>query len=113
MFSILIFYAVNTLSNNLGGNKLVEEGNDFYIVGADSVQKKLGDNDWELTFTLHNHFTVLCTPIVTGNKSITVTVTYKNGELTVKNNYISFAGSPSSVASSSILEAKDFSLTSL
>lgn len=31
------------LNNNLGGCQLTQEGNDFYIVGADSVRKKLGD----------------------------------------------------------------------
>ncbi len=30
------------LNNNLGGCQLAQEGNDFYIVGADSVRKKLG-----------------------------------------------------------------------
>lgn len=34
--------AVSTLNNNLGGCQLSQEGNDFYIVGADSVRKKLG-----------------------------------------------------------------------
>lgn len=34
--------AVSTLNNNLGGCQLAQEGNDFYIVGADSVRKKLG-----------------------------------------------------------------------
>lgn len=34
--------AVSTLNNNLGGCQLTQEGNDFYIVGADSVRKKLG-----------------------------------------------------------------------
>lgn len=31
--------AVSTLNNNLGGCQLTQEGNDFYIVGADSVRK--------------------------------------------------------------------------
>ena len=30
------------LNNNLGGCQLTQEGEDFYIVGADSVRKKLG-----------------------------------------------------------------------
>lgn len=30
------------LNNNLGGCSLSQEGNDFYITGADSVRKKLG-----------------------------------------------------------------------
>ncbi len=34
--------AVSTLNNNLGGCQLTQEGEDFYIVGADSVRKKLG-----------------------------------------------------------------------
>lgn len=36
--------AVSTLNNNLGGCQLAQEGNDFYIVGADSVRKKLGEH---------------------------------------------------------------------
>ena len=30
------------INNNLGGCQLTQEGEDFYIVGADSVRKKLG-----------------------------------------------------------------------
>ena len=40
--------AVSTLNNNLGGCQLTQEGNDFYIVGADSVRKKLGSGNVSL-----------------------------------------------------------------
>lgn len=33
---------IDALNNNLGGCSLERKGNDFYIVGADSVRKKLG-----------------------------------------------------------------------
>ena len=32
----------SSINNNLGGCQLTQEGEDFYIVGADSVRKKLG-----------------------------------------------------------------------
>ena len=38
---------VKELNNKLGNCSLVREGNDFYIVGADSVRKKLGSNTYE------------------------------------------------------------------
>lgn len=41
--------AVSTLNNNLGGCQLSQEGNDFYIVGADSVRKKLGNGNYRIT----------------------------------------------------------------
>ncbi|MCM1124273.1 MAG: hypothetical protein NC416_16950, partial [Eubacterium sp.] len=34
--------AVNELNNKLNGCSLEQDGEDFYIVGADSVRKKLG-----------------------------------------------------------------------
>ena len=37
--------AISTLNNNLGGCQLTQEGEDFYIVGADSVRKKLGSEN--------------------------------------------------------------------
>ncbi len=39
--------AVKELSNKLGNCSLIQEGNDFYIVGADAVRKKLGSNVYE------------------------------------------------------------------
>jgi hypothetical protein len=39
--------AVKELSNKLGNCSLIQEGNNFYIVGADAVRKKLGSNVYE------------------------------------------------------------------
>lgn len=67
------------LINNLGGCQLSQEGNNFYIVGADSVRKKLGSMDFVLSSTL--------TPEWTDGNGIRNTVqvkinyTYKNGVL--------------------------------
>ena len=67
------------LNNNLNGCSLEQEGNDFYIVGADSVRKKLGSMDFVLSSTL--------TPEWTDGNGIRNTVqvkinyTYKNGVL--------------------------------
>lgn len=38
---------VKELNNKLGNCSLIQEGNDFYIVGADAVRKKLGSNVYE------------------------------------------------------------------
>ena len=35
-------YVIPALNNKLNGCSLEQEGNDFYIIGADSVRKKLG-----------------------------------------------------------------------
>ena len=35
--------SLNNIHENLGGCKIEQEGNNFYIVGADSVRKKLGN----------------------------------------------------------------------
>ena len=35
--------SLNNIHDNLGGCKIEQEGNNFYIVGADSVRKKLGN----------------------------------------------------------------------
>lgn len=43
------------LNDNLGGCSIEQDGEDFYIVGADAVRKKLGDSgDWEVTMDIHN-----------------------------------------------------------
>lgn len=48
------------LNNKLGGCSLEQSGNDFFIVGADAVRKKLGSGDMDITITcihsvhLHN-----------------------------------------------------------
>lgn len=34
---------IDEINSNLGGCSLEQEGNDFYITGADAVRKKLGD----------------------------------------------------------------------
>lgn len=34
---------ISLLNNDLGGCKLSQEGNNFYITGADAVRKKLGE----------------------------------------------------------------------
>lgn len=46
--------AISTLNNNLGGCQFTQEGNDFYIVGADSVRKKLGSALYYLGKTKSN-----------------------------------------------------------
>lgn len=38
---------VKELNNKLGNCSLIQEGNNFYIVGADAVRKKLGSNVYE------------------------------------------------------------------
>lgn len=43
--------AVKELNQNLGGCALAQEGNDFYIVGADAVRKKLGEPTYNV---IHN-----------------------------------------------------------
>lgn len=40
--------AVAELNNKLAGCSFAQEGNDFYIVGADAVRKKLGSGDISL-----------------------------------------------------------------
>lgn len=40
---------VGEVINNLGGCQFAQEGNDFYIVGADSVRKKLGSGNYRIT----------------------------------------------------------------
>lgn len=52
------------LNGNLGGCSFSQEGNDFYIIGADSVRKKLGNSpylmgseyteNWGFSVTTHN-----------------------------------------------------------
>lgn len=51
---LLINIFVNKLNNNLGGCQLAQEGNDFYIVSADSVRKKLGSALYHLGKTKAN-----------------------------------------------------------
>lgn len=51
---------VAELNNKLGNCSLEQSGNDFFIVGADAVRKKLGSGDMDITITcihsvhLHN-----------------------------------------------------------
>lgn len=40
------------LTNKLNGCSLEQDGNNFYIVGADAVRKKLGSGDFTITGTL-------------------------------------------------------------
>ena len=44
--------AVKELNNNLGGCQLTQEGNDFFIIGADSVRKKLDSHEIVLLGTV-------------------------------------------------------------
>ena len=37
-------FLVSKLNSNFGGCSFEQEGNDFYITGADAVRKKLGDS---------------------------------------------------------------------
>lgn len=39
------FLTLYELNNKLGNCKLIQEGSDFYIIGADSVRKKLGSSE--------------------------------------------------------------------
>lgn len=51
---------LSALNNKLGNCSLEQSGNDFFIVGADAVRKKLGSGDMDITITcvhsvhLHN-----------------------------------------------------------
>lgn len=50
--------AVKDLSSSLGGCSLEQEGENFYIVGADSVRKKLGSGTLKRKIVLsHTRFT--------------------------------------------------------
>ena len=64
--------AVSTINNNLGGCSFEQEGEDFYIVGADAVRKKLG-----------NRSGIVVTLITTGNGSsggTAITLTIKDSD---------------------------------
>lgn len=39
-----LIFEVNDINSNFGGCSFEQEGNDFYITGADAVRKKLGDS---------------------------------------------------------------------
>ena len=39
-----LIFEVNDINSNFGGYSFEQEGNDFYITGADAVRKKLGDS---------------------------------------------------------------------
>lgn len=40
-----LIFEVNDINSNFGGCSFEQEGNDFYITGADAVRKKLGSFD--------------------------------------------------------------------
>lgn len=40
-----LIFEVNDINSNFGGCSFEQEGNDFYVVGADAVRKKLGSFD--------------------------------------------------------------------
>ncbi len=43
--------SIPALNDKLAGCSFEQEGNDFYIVGADAVRKKLGSGDYRITAT--------------------------------------------------------------
>ena len=57
--------AVSTINNDLGGCSFEQEGEDFYIVGADAVRKKLGNNTLigRISKNSSNSITFNCTSI--------------------------------------------------
>ena len=40
-----LIFEVNDINSNFGGCSFEQEGNDFYVTGADAVRKKLGDRE--------------------------------------------------------------------
>ena len=89
--------AVSELNGNLGGCSFLQEGNDFYIVGADSVQKKLGSNpyllgseyteNWGFNVTTHNRTPSSIGTYISTNEPIDITYVRKiTAKLGIVNN---------------------------
>lgn len=75
---------VKEINNNLGGCRLTKEGNDFYIIGADSVRKKLGSSDISLMHSALGEnsggtATTQCTAPRDGQMIAVCTTCYPNG----------------------------------
>lgn len=71
--------ALSQLNNKLNGCSLEQVGEDFYIVGADSVRKKLG----KLNFVLSTSVTIYYQDLnnVRTQVNAKITYTYKDGVL--------------------------------
>lgn len=72
------------LNDNLGGCSLEQEGNDFYIIGADSVRKKLQGNN-PIIISQKNIYVISNTPYVGA--------CFVSGYNSLEFNYISATGS--------------------
>lgn len=74
--------SVGTINNKFGGCTLEQEGNDFYITGADSVRKKLGSNGiaylGEMPYTCVKDYGECTLLTFCHQKSATQNVTIKN-----------------------------------
>lgn len=70
----------NELNNKLNGCSLEQEGNDFYITGADSVRKKLGNMELVYTYTTTS-------PVISGTNKISIN---RNVSLNANAEYILF-----------------------
>lgn len=71
---------VGELINKLSGCSLEQEGNDFYITGADSVRKKLGNMELVYTYTTTS-------PVISGTNKISIN---RNVSLNANAEYILF-----------------------
>lgn len=76
------------LNNKLNGCSLEQDGEDFYIVGADSVRKKLGSGDFTITFTVSGSSTVVASysnrHYSPGNGNMNIKLKVCNGKLTIE-----------------------------
>ena len=63
--------SISALNNNLGGCSIEQEGEDFFIVGADAVRKKLGNPNGEVEVLLHSRNIGLD---ASGNRRASITV---------------------------------------
>lgn len=72
------------LNNKLNGCSLEQVGEDFYIVGADAVRKKLGSGNFTATLTLTYsvRYNINATFNGVHNASCNITVTCKDGNIT-------------------------------